>query len=143
MTTIERVIVVDRPVQAVFAYLSDFENTNEWDPGTVKTTKIDGNGGVGTRYHNTSSFAGRESDLEYTVEAFEPGRLFQLRGENKSLVSHDIMRFRDTGGGTEVTYRAIFHFRGLARLAVPLLKGQFKKLGDNAEQGMRKALFKL
>jgi uncharacterized protein YndB with AHSA1/START domain len=141
--TIERVITVDKPIGAVFSYLADFENTNEWDPGTVRTTRTTGDGGIGTKYHNTSSFAGRETELEYTVEDFQPERRFRLRGENKSLTSYDTMTFRALGSGTEVTYRAEFDFQGIARLAAPLLKGQFKKLGDNAEQGMREQLQKL
>jgi uncharacterized protein YndB with AHSA1/START domain len=141
--TIERVITVDRPVETVFGYLSDFETTTEWDPGTVRTVKLEGDGGPGTKYQNTSSFAGRETELEYVVQQLEPGRIFQLRGENKTVTALDTMTFRAAGRGTEVTYRAEFEFKGATRLAEPLLKGQFKKLGDEAEQGMHDALQKL
>jgi uncharacterized protein YndB with AHSA1/START domain len=143
MITIERVITVDKPIEAVFSYLADFENTNEWDPGTVRTERIAGDGGVGTKYQNTSSFAGRETELEYTVEDFQPEQRFRLRGENKTLTSYDTMTFRRLAGGTEVTYLAEFDFQGIARLAAPLLKSQFKKLGDHAEQGMKEQLQKL
>lgn len=143
MITIERVITVDKPVGAVFGYLSDFETTTEWDPGTVKTVRTEGDGGPGTKYRNISSFAGRETELEYVVQQLEPGKVFQLRGENKTVTALDTMTFRQIGGGTEVTYRAEFEFKGVARLAQPLLKGQFRKLGDEAEQGMHDALQKL
>ncbi|MEV6415035.1 SRPBCC family protein [Kribbella sp. NPDC051718] len=143
MITIERVITVDKPIDLVFAYLADFENTNEWDPGTVRTTRTSGNGGIGTTYQNTSSFAGRQTELEYTVEDLQPRKRFRLRGENNSMTSYDTMTFRPVGAGTEVTYIAEFDFQGVARLAAPLLKSQFKKLGDNAEQGMRQQLEKL
>ncbi|WBQ05619.1 SRPBCC family protein [Kribbella sp. CA-293567] len=144
MITIERVVTVEKPVDRVFAYLSDFETTTEWDSGTVSTVKVEGDGGPGTRYQNTSSFAGRETELEYVVQKLEPGRLFQLRGANKTVTALDTMTFRATGsGGTEVTYRAEFEFKGVTRLIEPLFKGQFKKLGDEAEVGMREALEKL
>ncbi len=45
--------------------------------------------------------------------------------------------------GTTVTYRADFEFKGLAKLVAPLLAPAFKKLGDEAEQGMRDALGRL
>lgn len=142
--TIERVVTVDKSVESVFAYLSDFETTTEWDPGTVTTVKVDGDGGPGTTYRNTSSFAGRETELEYVVQQREAGRLFQLRGENKTVSALDTMTFRSTDdGGTEVTYRAEFEFKGVTRLIEPLFKSQFKKLGDEAEEGMRTALQKL
>ena len=56
---IERSVTVGQPVDRVFAYLSDFTNTTEWDPGTVRTERVAGDGGVGTRYHNVSKFLGR------------------------------------------------------------------------------------
>ena len=45
---IERTVTVDRPPAEVFAYLADFTTTTEWDPGTVRTTRESGDGGVGT-----------------------------------------------------------------------------------------------
>ncbi|WP_206685771.1 SRPBCC family protein [Kribbella qitaiheensis] len=143
MITIERAVTVSKPIETVFSYLSDFENTVEWDPGTVSTVKLDGDGGVGTKYQNKSSFAGRETELEYVVQQLEADRIFQLRGDNKTVTALDTMTFRDTGAGTEVTYRAEFEFKGVTRLLEPLFRGQFKKLGDEAETGLREALLKL
>lgn len=143
MTSIERTVTVDRPLATVFDYLSDFTNTNEWDPGTVRTTRVSGDGSVGTEYHNVSKFAGRRTELTYVVERLEENRLFSLRGENKTVVAHDTMHFRDTGSGTEVTYRAEFEFKGLVKYVAPLLAPAFKKLGDDAQKGLRKALERL
>ncbi|MEU0090318.1 SRPBCC family protein [Kribbella sp. NPDC006257] len=143
MITIERVVTVSKPVETVFGYLSDFENTVEWDPGTVATVKVEGDGGVGTKYKNTSSFAGRETELEYVVQQLEPGRIFQLRGENKTVTALDTMTFAETADGTQVTYRAEFEFKGVTRLIESLFRGQFKKLGDEAEVGLAAALDKL
>ncbi|WP_198676252.1 SRPBCC family protein [Kribbella monticola] len=143
MITIERAVTVEKPVETVFAYLSDFETTVDWDPGTVSTVKLAGDGGVGTKYRNKSSFAGRETELEYVVQQFEPGRIFQVRGENKTVVALDTMTFREIGARTEVTYRAEFDFKGVARVIEPLLRGQFKKLGDEAKTGLRAALLEL
>ena len=97
--TIERVVTVDKPVETVFAYLSDFETTTEWDPGTVSTVKVEGDGGPGTKYQNNSSFAGRETELEYVVQQLEAGQIFQLRGENKTVSALDTMTFRPADGG--------------------------------------------
>ena len=137
---ISRTLRVSRPPEEVFAYLQDFTTTEEWDPGTVRTTRLEGDGGVGTRYRNVSRFLGRETELEYVVEeADSPGRL-RLRGENKTVVSEDTMTLTPTSGGTELTYRAEFTFKGVARLVAPLLAPAFKRLGDDAEKGLRDAL---
>lgn len=143
MTTIKRTVTVQRPLADVFAYLSDFTTTNEWDPGTVETTRVRGDGGVGTAYRNISKFAGRRTELEYVVQEIVPQQLFALRGENRTVVAHDTMTFREVGAGTEVTYLAEFAFKGVAKYLAPLLAPAFKKLGDEAEQGMREALERL
>src|SRR5690242_11102622 len=122
MATIQRVLTVGRPVETVFGYLADFEHTNEWDPGTVRTTRLDGGGGVGTTYRNISRFNGRETELTYTVvEVSSPERL-RFRGVNKTVTASDTITLRPVGPGeTELTYLAEFEFHGVARLAVPFL----------------------
>jgi carbon monoxide dehydrogenase subunit G len=137
---LERTVEAAAAPSAVFAYLEDFTTTMEWDPGTVETTRVSGDGGVGTTYRNVSSFLGRKTELTYTVTGHEPDRLFALRGENKSVVAHDTMSIAPNGGGTRVTYTAEFDFRGLARFVAPLLAPALKKLGDDAEKGLRTAL---
>lgn len=141
MVEIQRTVSSPRSPEEVFSYLADFTSTEEWDPGTVRTTRVAGDGGVGTRYDNVSRFAGRETSLTYVVEELEEPRRLVLRGENKTVVAHDTMTLRPTvDGGTELTYHAEFTFKGLSRLVAPLLAPAFKKLGDEAEQGLRRAL---
>ncbi|MEO7753131.1 MAG: SRPBCC family protein [Terracoccus sp.] len=141
---IVRTVTVSQPVDVVFGYLSDFTTTTEWDPGTVRTERVSGDGGVGTRYRNTSSFLGRETELDYVVTDLEPGRTIALRGENATVVANDTMTFAESTGqdgpGTTVTYHAAFELKGLARYVAPLLAPAFRKLGDEAEKGLRSAL---
>ena len=140
---IERSVSVDRDLEKVFDYLKDFTHTEEWDPGTVTTTRESGDGGVGTRYLNTSRFLGRETQLVYTVTELVPNQRLVLRGENDSVVATDTMTFAGDGDRTTVTYHADFDFQGAAKLAAPLLAPALKSLGDKAEKGLRDALNRL
>lgn len=140
---LQKVITTEKPLDKVFSYLSDFTTTTEWDPGTVKTIRTSGDGGFGTEYLNTSTFAGRETQLTYVVQDLVPNLHISLRGENKSVIAHDTMRFRGVGSGTEVTYTADFTFKGITRLFAPLLKPAFTRLGNQAEAGMAAALARL
>ncbi len=140
---VQKTVVVDKPLDAVFGYLSDFSTTTEWDPGTVVTVTHHGDGGVGTTYLNTSRFLGRETQLTYIVRDFIPGQRIQLRGENKTVVAVDTISFRRVDAATEVTYTAEFTFKGPSRLLAPLLRGAFERLGTEAQIGMRKALERL
>lgn len=137
---VSRTVTVDQPVERVFAYVSDFTTTTAWDPGTVRTVRTSGDGGVGTRYQNTSRFLGRTTELTYTVTDLVPDQRIQLRGENKTVVAEDTMTLVPVDGGTELTYRAEFTFKGLAAWVAPLLRPALDRLGDQAEVGLRQAL---
>ena len=137
---IQRTVSAEVPVRRAFDYLADFTTTTEWDPGTVSTARLSGDGGVGTTYRNTSRFLGRTTELTYVVEELVPDELVRLRGENRTVVSVDTMAFRWTGSRTEVTYTAEFAFKGVSRLLAPLLAPAFVHLGNEAEAGLREAL---
>ena len=140
---LERTVVVDIPLRQAFDYLADFTSTTDWDPGTVSTVRLNGDGGIGTTYRNTSRFLGRETSLTYGVEELVTDDRIRLRGENKTVISVDTMTFRQTGSGTEVTYAAEFTFKGMSRFLAPLLKPAFVRLGNDAESGLRSALTNL
>lgn len=137
---IRRTVTAEVTPDRVFAYLTDFTTTTEWDPGTVSTVRLTGEGGVGTTYRNTSRFLGRTTELTYVVEELVPSELIRLRGENSTVISVDTMAFRSTGSGTEVTYTAEFTFKGVSRFLAPLLTPAFVKLGNEAETGLHEAL---
>jgi carbon monoxide dehydrogenase subunit G len=140
---LQRTVETNASPEAVFAYLSDFTNTNEWDPGTVQTVLVSGDGGVGTTYRNTSKFMGRETELTYEVVKHQPNSLFALRGENSSVIANDSMEIAPNGFASRVTYTADFQFKGIGRFLAPLLAPGLKKLGDEAQEGLRKGLAKL
>jgi hypothetical protein len=140
---LQKVVVVDKPLDAVFTYLSDFTTTTEWDPGTVTTVVDRGDGGVGTSYLNTSTFMGRQTQLTYVVRELVPDERIRLRGENKTVVAVDTMTFRRVDAGTEVTYSAEFTFKGPARFLAPLFRPALERLGQQAQAGMSEALSRL
>lgn len=144
MTTLSYTIEVDRPIGRVFAYLSDFTTTNEWDPGTVSTTRRSGDGGVGTEYANTSKFMGKETHLTYRVIDLVPDKLFRLTADdNKSVKPIDTMEFSGDEQHTTVVYTVEFQFKGVRKVAAPLMRLPLMKLGKDGERGMREALQRL
>ena len=138
--SVQRTIVVDKPIDVVFGYLSDFTTTTQWDPGTQHTERESGSGGVGTTYRNTSRFLGRTVQLTYVVEEFDDKQLVRLRATDNTLTAVDTMTFRTVARGTEVSYTAEFSFTGPIRLLTPMLKPAFERLATRAESGMRAAL---
>lgn len=138
---VERTLTVPRPVESVFDYLSDFTHTNAWDPGTIETTRVSGDGGVGTTYANTSEFLGRRTSLEYETVAVDRPTKLQFRGHNKMATATDTMTFTAVGAGTQIHYRADFDFGLLINLVAPLfLKGKLEKVADETMEQLEKTL---
>lgn len=140
MTDVRRTFTVQQPTDKVVAYLRDFATTEQWDPGTVTTTRVgDGPIDVGTRWRNVSEFRGRKTELEYRLTRAESRRLTFV-GENKTVTSTDDLSFREGEGTTEIEYHAHFDFHGFAKLVTPFLKAPLEKLGDDTEQQMRETI---
>jgi len=131
-----------RPRAEVFAYLSDFSTTRDWDPGVVEAERLDdGPVALGTRFRVVARFLGRETELTYAVVDICPGELVTLRGENATVVSLDTMTFADGWtGGTVVDYEADLALKGPLRVLDPLLALAFRRVGDRALAGLRAAL---
>lgn len=140
---IQRAVVADQPVERVYSYLSDFTNAVEWDAGTVTCTMLQGDGGVGTTYANTSRFMGLETELTYELLELELNRLIVLRGENRTVTSTDHILVQSVEHGTEVLYTAEFEFKGAAKIFEPVLRVPLERLGDNAEGSLVAALNRL
>lgn len=141
MITVQRTVQVERPIEVVFAFLSDFTHTEQWDPGTVRTTRTDsGPLGVGARFRNVSEFRGRRTELDYQIMRFEPNEHLTFTGENRTVTATDDMAFRSSDSGTHITYRAHFSFKRWARLAEPLLRRGFQSIADETVAQLRTAL---
>ncbi|MGK2852845.1 MAG: SRPBCC family protein [Microbacteriaceae bacterium] len=143
MIEMQREVTSSAAPDAAYAYLSDFTTTEQWDPGSIRTTRISGDGGVGTRYANTSKFAGRTSDLTYVVIGVTPGRSIPLRGDNTALIAHDSITVAPHEGGSLVTYRIEFAFQGWLRWFEPLLRIPVANLLDKGADGLLRELAEL
>ncbi len=138
---LNRTVVTSWDSDSVFDYLLDFEHAEEWDSGTVSCERLQGDGGVGTRYRNVSRFLGRENTHDYEVDKVVPGRQFVITGANKTVESEDTVIVTPTiQGGTEVEYRARMTFKGPAAWISPFLKPFLKRLADDTEEQLRATL---
>lgn len=140
MATITRTFAVTPDPTTVVDYLKDFAHAEAWDPGTERCTQEShGEIRVGTRWHNVSKIAGVTTELMYTLETLTPGRLVFV-GENDSAKSTDTITVQAKGGGSEITYEAVIEPKGPGKLADPLLKLLFERIGTKTEKQMTDVL---
>jgi hypothetical protein len=78
--------------------------------------------------------------LTYTIIRYEPERLVVLRAQSKGFVSTDTITVEPVGRASRVTYDAVLEFRGLGRLADPLMQLVFNRVGRRAAARLREVL---
>ena len=123
--------------EEAFAFVADFTNVVEWDPGITESSKVgDAPVGVGTEFAVVSNFAGRSLPLTYVVEEWDAPHRAVLATSTARFDGRDTISFRTVEGGTEIDYVAEFTFKGVMRLAEPFLKGTFDRIGQKAMDGV-------
>ena len=141
MTTLHERIETSLPIDDAFAYVADFANAQEWDPGVATAERIDpGPVGVGTRYRLGVRMGRRVAPMEYRISVFEPPVRVLLTGAGSGVAAVDDIRFERTEHGTVVDYTADIDLGGALGLIQPLLGRAFASLGRNAVDGMQRTL---
>ncbi|CAM3135455.1 Polyketide cyclase / dehydrase and lipid transport [Arthrobacter ulcerisalmonis] len=140
MITVAGTVETALSAEKAFAFLSQFENTSEWDPGTPVMEKLTpGPVAVGHRYRAEAEFKGKRQELIYEVIDLGTSHI-KLRGENKTVTALDTISVVPAGTGSSVTYKAEFSLNGLAKLAEPFVKPAFNSLREPALAGLRNKL---
>lgn len=140
MPSVSRSFTTMASPEAAYAYLADFRNTEEWDPGTQACERVAGDGGVGTTYRNVSRFLGRQVEVMYTTAELAPPRRVHLRGTNDQFEGHDIFEIAASGRGSRVSYTAEMSFSGLARLVTPVVAVYLPTLASRTVDQLRTCL---
>ena len=136
-TTITSSLTIDD----AFAYMADFANAAEWDPGVVTAERLfDGPVGLGGRFLLQAAFGKSVVPMEYVLAAYEPGKRILLVAETDRVKSIDEITFAPSDHGCAVTYDADLATLGRFRWATPLVAIMFKKIGDRARDGLQRVL---
>ncbi|WP_205650504.1 SRPBCC family protein [Actinoplanes solisilvae] len=140
MIVVERTLAVNVAPAPALSYLTDFGNTVRWDPAVRQATRKDsGPIGPGSRWHQVCRVLGITTELTYTLVEAGPGRLV-FHGRNEGCTCVETVTVRPVEAGSEVTYRVELEMHGLAKLATPVIKVEFEKLGTAGAAALTDAL---
>jgi hypothetical protein len=119
-----------------FAYIADFSNAAEWDPGVVRASRVAGaDSGRAAAFDLVIRSAGREMPLRYQVASLA-GQKITFRAETERLESVDTITVVPAEHGSLVEYDARLSLRGLGRLLNPLLALSFHRIGERARRSL-------
>jgi NAD(P)-dependent dehydrogenase (short-subunit alcohol dehydrogenase family) len=141
MIRLRETIEVARPIDEVFAYVSNFGNAEQWDPGVADSRKAcTGPIGVGTVFELRVRFGPRSIPMAYAIREFDRPRRVLLEGKSDSVHALDDIGFVATPRGTRITYTADISLLGAFSAVEPFLKGALDSVGRKAVRGLRAAL---
>lgn len=78
MTTIESSISIDKPVEEIFAYITDVQNQKALNP-MITDVVTDGSMAIGSRYKMKMTVMGRPFESENEIVALETNKVFGVK----------------------------------------------------------------
>ena len=114
-------ITIERPIDEVFAVLTDVTLTGRWYPERVEewwTTPPPH--GIGSVRRARVRVLGRASENDAMVTAYDPRRHAALKGLSRSAPFQATLDFAPIAEGTRVDVTTVFDLRGPMRLIGPL-----------------------
>lgn len=122
MSRIRNSIAIDRPIEDVFAILTDVEKTGIWFPGDVKEHWTSPPPyGVGSTRHAVVTMFGRRTENDAVATEYEPPHRAVMAGTSPNAPFVTALDFRQAGSGTRVDVTTDFNFRGAQRIIGPIL----------------------
>ena len=141
MPRLHETINTSLPPEEAFAFIADFSNSSQWDPGVATSEAVEsGPVALAARYRLGVRMRGRVAPMEYRVTTFEPPTRVVLTGEGSGVFAVDDIRFAPTPTGTTIDYTADIRLGGWMRLVQPFVGGAFAKIARDALGGMQVAL---
>ena len=140
MVGVEHEVVVERPLDEVFAYVANPGNVPEWQSGVLETD-FAGEMRVGARWREVRTFLGRRVEATLEATAYEPTGEFALRVASGPIPFSVRHFFAPAAGGTRIRIVAHGEPGGLlrfgaavvARAAERQLRTDYSRLKDVLE----------
>jgi carbon monoxide dehydrogenase subunit G len=141
MATIESSVQINRPVETVFAFITNLENQKTIQPGITQVV-LGGPFAVGTRYTLKGQVMGRDFSVENEIVALEPNQKFGI----KTLANPPASPVTNTytlapeGNGTRLTTTMDAVVMGGFPGMEDMVKNQLKATLDGANAALKKVL---
>jgi hypothetical protein len=139
----ESTVVIDRPIEDVFAFLSDGTNDPKFSPRVLEIEKAtDGPPGVGTVYRSTVKDAGLKTKREFELTEFVAPTRIRWAERSKNIVTapeggYDLS---PEGSGTRLRFYNVLEGHGFGKLIAPMALRQARNGADEFGQAIKAAV---
>jgi uncharacterized membrane protein len=129
MINVQESIVINRPIDEVFAFVANFENHPQWESNFQKVKLLSSTpSGVGTTYQCDMKLPGQTATSKFEITEYEVNKKIAFEGEPAGPAKPDgSFLFEAVPGGTKITLVPQPKFRGFFKLLEPLMAGYVRK----------------
>ena len=117
---------VNRPVEQVFAWLTNGENQGKFDKSSLKMEALTpGPWQAGTQFRELRDLGGRKTEVLSEIAELEPNRRFVIRSKTGPEWL-GIWLFEPEGNSTHLRWTGQMRMKGFGRLLEPLIGRQMR-----------------
>jgi uncharacterized membrane protein len=128
MARVEVSTTINRPVEDVWAVISNVEDNPKWSSAALEAKKTSpGPIGVGTTARLVGKFLGRRIESESVITEFEANRRFSFESKSGPFPIHNVTTVEQDGAGTRVNVMFDIEPGGFFKLAEPLAVSMAKR----------------
>jgi uncharacterized protein YndB with AHSA1/START domain len=137
---IEGSTVINRPIDAVFAFVTTIANFPRWTAAQEVRETSQGPVGIGTTFEQVTQFLGQRFESTAEVTEYEPNSTFTFRSTPGPVPFESRFIFESVAGGTRVTTRGVGEPGNFIQLATPMLTPLAKKQMEEQMSSLKKLL---
>jgi uncharacterized membrane protein len=129
MINVEESIVINRPIEEVFAFVANFENHPKWETNFQKVKLLASiPTGVGTTYQCELKLPGQTATSKFEISEYEVNKKIAFEAEAAGPAKpNGSFLFEPAAGGTKITLVPRPEFRGILKLLEPMMAGYVRK----------------
>ncbi len=127
MISVEKSVIINKPVEVVFAYVSNSANDPKWQAGIESVIAEGPTTVVGAKWTEVRKFMGQEMKSTLELTSFVANQKFSTKVIKGPVPFEATVTFEASGGGTKVTTRIEGEPKGFFKVAEGALKGQLEK----------------
>ncbi|GCE13694.1 SRPBCC family protein [Tengunoibacter tsumagoiensis] len=137
---VEKSIVIARPVEKVFAFVTQMENVKRWLPVTEVQALSNGPLGVGSRFRQSGEFMGQHFEGAIEVTRYEPSHAFSFKLVDGPFPLSNDMTFDAVPGGTRLTLVGEADPGSKLKFAGPFLMPMVRKQLDTQVNTLKRVI---
>jgi uncharacterized protein YndB with AHSA1/START domain len=141
---LEATILINRPAEDIFAFLSIPENHPKFVPGMLEFRKTSPGPleRVGATIRGVRQFLGQKMELPYEITEYEPGNRLGMKGALGPITFKDGYVLDPVGNSTRVKFWLELTLTGLMKLARPFVIVLGKTHADETLANLKSTLEK-